>query len=95
MQLVNEAPCVTLMRCNWLLEQRGVEADDLQISSLAPSIPPMFVSFEPAPMGGGYSSTGKKALTCWEVSGSCFTAAEVAKVVFLPAVDSAEQTFHQ
>lgn len=56
----------------------------------------MFVSFEPKTnKGAGYSSTGKKALTCWEVSGSCFTAAEVAKVVFLPAVDSAEHTFHQ
>lgn len=45
-----------------------------------------FVSFEPEPkpITGRYSGTRKKAMACCEVSGSCFAAAEVAKVVVFP-----------
>lgn len=57
------------MRCNWLLEQRGVEADDLSIISSLHTH--MIVSFEPQTNKG------------WGVSGSSFTATEVAKVVVL------------
>lgn len=87
--------CASLMRCNWLLERRGVEGDDLLDHQPCATHPWCFVP------SGLNSKTHSEEIILYEqrqraVLVTCLECSDWSEfVVFLAAIDLLRRTFHQ
>lgn len=94
----DEAPCVCLMRCNWLLERRSVEGDDLLDHQPCSIHPPVLCSpwFQLKIKPNNKEGAKKDTRSCDIFGLHCsLMQFKLRRCCFLPAIDLAWRTFHQ